>query len=140
VTQVKEIASSVLQKDPCSLDVLVRQTKATTTIKKERFRFDDMNRCIATTHNVTGNEAIQDASTDSRDGVFYCTKPVIVPHQERGKGSKDPIFPTPSGSTPASVPNNLPDPKSVPLYALYIDNTLEQIGRIGRALSLSIDI
>ena len=36
MTQVKEIASSVLGKDPCSLDVLVRQTKATTTIKKRK--------------------------------------------------------------------------------------------------------
>lgn len=134
------MAFSVTEQDPRSLDVLVRQTKATTTIKKkEIFHFDDVNRCIATRHNVTGNEAIQDVRTDSRDRVFYCTKPVIIPHLERGKGSKDPIFPTPSGSTPAFVPNNLPDPKSVPLYALYIDNTLEQIGRIGRALSLSID-
>lgn len=119
---------------PCS------SNKSHNNDKKERFHFDDVNRCIATRHNVTGNEAIQDGRTDSRDRVFYCTKPVIIPHLERGKGSKDPIFPTPSGSTPAFVPNNLPDPKSVPLYALYIDNTLEQIGRIGRALSLSIDI
>jgi hypothetical protein len=124
----------MLSECPCS------SNKSHNNDKKKKFYFDDVNRCIATKHNVTGNEAIQDVPPDSRDSLLLHKACNCSPSRAQQKLQR-PHFPY-SFRQHAFVPNNLPDPK-VFLYmhytVLYIDNTLEQIGRIGRALSLSID-